>query len=192
MTTLYITRQFKDYVPTVKTFAKDCIVYPVDAKLYNPNIKYVHSDVAIIILSEYTCDRRTQKEWLETITKSICIRYKHVFCLMFCITPDKYAHEYKMILPKMTVQTIRHTIDDDYNQNNLSMYLKFLPAMYFNPTRCSMNESVCYYYWGDDNILMFDNNQYIVYHYTSPKEAISTTFNNLDDAMIKLNTFIGI
>jgi hypothetical protein len=79
-------------------------------------------------MCESTSDRRTQKEWLETITKDIRNNSPKICIIMFSNDPSKYEQEYNSISSNMIVYCVREYIDDDENKKNISKYL----CQYFN------------------------------------------------------------
>lgn len=194
MASLYISRRYSEYASTVKEVVENIEVIPVDSYLGSNNDNNTGGDtsnkLAIIICNESISDRRTQKEWLEKIANKIYSRYKQVLCLMFCLNPTKYIASYNTISPKLIVYCMRETIDDEYNKNNIHKHLPILSILQLQPTHHSLNESTSYFHWGNDNILVIDNNKYTVYHYISSNNPEPFTFDNLDEAIGTLKNYI--
>lgn len=61
------------------------------------------------------------------------------------------------------------------------------------PTSSSLSDTIGYFYWGEDIILVIDNdkNEYFIYHYSSLDDCESTTFLTLDEAINSLKFILG-
>lgn len=122
MNTLYISRRYDEYESYIKSVYNIDLVQLVDSELKNGQI-IIYSDLSIVVVAEQLCDRRTQKEWLNTITGHIRNNSKKVCILMFSMNPNKYMKEYNSISSDMTVYCIKEYVDDDENMKNIGEYL---------------------------------------------------------------------
>lgn len=117
MTTLYISRRYSEYASHIQSLLDITNIQYVDYTLKCNNII---NDLAIIVMSEDISDRRSQQEWLSTITKNIRANSKKVCVIMFSLNPNKHMKEYNTISDNMIVYCVYETVNDEVNKESIS------------------------------------------------------------------------
>ncbi len=123
MNVLYVSRRYSEYESYIKSIHNVDLVQLVDHKLKCNQLINYYSNLSIIVMCESISDRRTQKEWLDTITGQIRNSSQKVCVLMFSSNPNKYIKEYNSISSDMIVYCMREYVEDEENKKNINQHL---------------------------------------------------------------------
>lgn len=110
-TRVYIMRRFSGYEQEIKNIVGNCKSFITDSRCRPENNDIQKSDQSILLLEEYDSERQSPIEWLQFITKNICISSDKVLVLIYINEQNRSLYD-TINNELFKIECMRLTVDD--------------------------------------------------------------------------------